>query len=357
MKGAALMRSLCLPGIVTAMLCLMLAFALIGAVAVETAGRVLGPGDQGEAVRSLQGQLIRRGLLAHAPDGRYGDLTRQAVAKYQAMRGVPADGLADDQTLLALYAADLMDPGAAEHAIVPIQGRSSEPDAQVNPVGAGLLAGLPASSGPGTVGPHVLQLQRMLRELRYLQGKEEGAFDSVTLQAVAAFQQDHGLAADGRADRQTLILLQNALAASLAHGLPPTQMPLWYGGGSEIIPRGAVFSVQDVATGRTFTALRMEGFSHLDAEPLTPFDTQVIHQLYGGEWSWNRRAILLRYGDQVIAASMNGMPHGFSSNAANAMPGHFCIHLYESRGHGSQRISDTHITAVLEAARATWQEE
>ncbi len=358
MKVTARRRCMKTASMLAVWLCLLLIFVMLGYAAIAASNRPLAPGDQGEDVRILQAQLMRRGLLPHAPDGVYGELTRRAVASYQALRGLPADGLAGEQTLQALYAADLLEKkGAGQHA------GDTQSQLSIANNGAGetddlaLPNQLPTPSGPGDAGPHVLQLQRMLHQLGYLRGEEAAAFDGQTLQAVAAFQKDHGLRVDGRADRQTLFVLLDALAAPADDAPPPTRMPSWYGGGSELIPWGAIFRVQDVATGLTFTALRMEGFSHIDAEPLTPYDTQVINQLYGGEWSWDRRAILLRYGDNVIAASMNGMPHGFSSNPASGMGGHFCIHLYESRGHGSQRISDTHIAAVLEASRSTWRGE
>ncbi len=35
-----------------------------------------------------------------------------------------------------------------------------------------------------------------------------------------------------------------------------------------------------------------------------------MKEIYGGKWSWKRRAIIVIHQDQWIAASMHGMPHG-----------------------------------------------
>ncbi|MDD3571780.1 MAG: peptidoglycan-binding domain-containing protein [Eubacteriales bacterium] len=212
--------------------------------------------------------------------------------------------------------------------------------------------GLPQPSGPGDAGTHVRALQERLLIRGYGLGETEGVFTWETLGALMDFQADHGLLADGRAGRDTLLVLfGKALDREGA-----TEMPGWYGGGSELVPWGAVFRAQDVRTGITFNARRMGGYSHLDAEPLTPFDTDAMHTAYGGEWSWDRRPLLIRYQGRVLAASMNGMPHGFSTIKDNGMPGHFCIHFLGSRGDGSQRVSDTHQACVAEASRAAWKE-
>jgi hypothetical protein len=83
---------------------------------------------------------------------------------------------------------------------------------------------------------------------------------------------------------------------------------------------------------------REEGLAHIDAEPLTPEDTQTMLGAYHGKWSWGRRPVPLNYEGRVFAAFMNGMPHGFSSIKDNGMPGHFCVHLFFSRNHGNGRV-------------------
>lgn len=173
-----------------------------------------------------------------------------------------------------------------------------------------------------------------------------------TLQAVAAFQADNGLKADGRAGSDTIRVIFGKATAKASE----TQTFDWYAGGSEVIPWGAVFQVKDVRSGAIFTCRRMEGHSHMDVEPLTSYDTVAMLGAYQGEWSWDRRPVLPKYQGAVYASSMNGMPHGYISIRDNAMPGHFCIHFLGSRVQRSHLVSATHMACVIEASHAAWQE-
>lgn len=220
------------------------------------------------------------------------------------------------------------------------------------PALAGLEA-LPEESGPGARGSHVLLLQTALSALQYLDETQvSGVFTPQTARAVQAFQADGGLLRTGRADRDTLGLL--FLRPATVPGR--TQLPFWYGGGSDLIPLGAFFTVKDVRTGIRFEAYRMMGESHLDAEPVTREDTELMKTAYGGEWSWDRRPVLLNYRGTIIAASMNGMPHGYIANRENGMGGHFCIHFAYARGDGTQRVDTDHLQAAWEAYQTGWDD-
>lgn len=216
------------------------------------------------------------------------------------------------------------------------------------------LEGLPPESGPGNRGSQVFILQTALTALGYLPDSPEvpGVFGRDTLKAALAFQKDAGLKPSGRADADTLRML------FLTPGRVPgeTQLPLWYGGGYDKIPLGAQFTIKDVRSGITFQAVRMMGESHLDAEPLTREDTALMKTAYQGEWSWDRRPILLNYRGNIYAASMNGMPHGYVFNRENGMGGHFCVHFAYARGDGSQRVDNDHLQAAWEAYQTRWED-
>ena len=76
----------------------------------------------------------------------------------------------------------------------------------------------------------------------------------------------------------------------------------------------------------------------------------MMRSIYGGNWSWDRRAIILTIGGQRIAASMNGMPHGNTYIQGNGMNGHFCIHFYGSSTHGSHSTDPLHQSMIRKAA-------
>lgn len=202
----------------------------------------------------------------------------------------------------------------------------------------------------GERGSHVRALQQALIAGGYLDGEPDGHFADDTMAALIAFQKEKGIRADGRADAFTLRVLMDDMEEDQGK---PTR-PYWYGGGSGMVPVGASFQVLDVRSGVMFRCARVWGQSHLDAEPLTPHDSFQMLTAYGGEWRYDRRPILLRYREQVIAASMMGMPHGHEVIPDNGMVGHFCIHFYGSRGDGSQRVDAGHQACVLEALSGRW---
>ena len=298
-------------------------------------------GDRGPKVSLLQAELSRRGYYPWDVDGIYGDLTLKAVERYQRARRLLADGWAGEATLTALFAWTASGtPGSTPDAST-LQGESD----------AFGLRGMPVQSGPGACGSHVKQLQEALLARGFYTGEPDGAYDEATMKAVAAFQVDSKLKADGRADTDTVRVLFGKSPVKVGG----TQVLDWYAGGSEAIPWGAIFQVKDVRSGTVFTCRRMEGHSHMDVEPLTPHDTFAMQGVYGGKWSWDRRPVLVKYQDAVYAASMNGMPHGYISIRDNAMPGHFCIHFLGSRVQRSHLVNAAHMACVIEASHAVWQ--
>ena len=92
----------------------------------------------------------------------------------------------------------------------------------------------------------------------------------------------------------------------------------------------------------------------MDCEPLTSGDTAKMKKVFGGSWDWARRPILILYNGHVYAASMNGMPHEEKVTQGNDFDGHFCIHFYKSKTHGSNKVDNDHQEAVYEASKATW---
>ena len=116
-----------------------------------------------------------------------------------------------------------------------------------------------------------------------------------------------------------------------------------------ILPKYSKFTVLDVETGKMFKVQRRAGNRHADVQPLTSKDTKIMKKIYGGEWSWKRRAIIVIHHDQWIAASMHGMPHGAGA-LENNFPGHFCIHFYGSTTHGTKSMDLSHKLMILKAA-------
>lgn len=103
-------------------------------------------------------------------------------------------------------------------------------------------------------------------------------------------------------------------------------------------------------TGLSFNVQRRAGNKHADVQPLTKEDTAIMKQIYNGTWSWQRKAIAVQTEDQLLAASMHGMPHGGDGIPDNNFPGHFCIHFLGSATHGSGNVDPEHQLMVYKAA-------
>ncbi|MBM6617598.1 hypothetical protein [Bacillus suaedaesalsae] len=118
---------------------------------------------------------------------------------------------------------------------------------------------------------------------------------------------------------------------------------------NSLLPKYSTFTVIDMETGKNFRVQRRAGSHHTDVQPLTSEDTKIMKSIYGGKWSWKRRAILVQTGDFLIPASMHGMPHGAGA-LQNNFPGHFCIHFQGSKLHKTDEMDYSHKLMVLKAA-------
>ena len=210
---------------------------------------------------------------------------------------------------------------------------------------------VPATSKKGDSGAKVKALQQALKLKKYYKANVNSKFDNNTVAAVRAFQKASKLDQTGKADYATIQKLFGKKAADFKY---TTEQLDWFNGGANVIPRGATFTVKDVLTGKTFRCKRLYGANHMDTEPLNAEATATIKQLYGGNWSWNRRAVLVMYNGHVYAGSMNGMPHGNCRIKNNNFDGHFCIHFTGSKTHGSKKVDGAHQKAVKRALRARW---
>ena len=162
--------------------------ALLPGVALAAAGHnassgthhpvLLGPGSGYQtpsgAVRSLQAKLTTDGFSPGPVDGRFGPLTRAAVARFQRADGLAVDGIVGPHTRHGLAAGGLL-PGA------------------------------------GSIWPanRVRRLQRRLARSGFSPGRADGRYGPRTRAAVKRFQHARHLPASGIASAATLRALTN----------------------------------------------------------------------------------------------------------------------------------------------------
>lgn len=217
--------------------------------------------------------------------------------------------------------------------------------------------GKPSPCEYGASGNNVKKLQKCLAACGYYSGSIDGDYGPGTKSAVKKLQKAKKLKQTGIADSATIAAMFGEKAStaktSTASKNNGTERLNWFKDGADRIPKGATFTVKDCKTGKTFKCKRWSGANHLDAEPLTKSDTSTLKSIYGG-WSWNRRPILVKYNGRVYAASMNGMPHGTTTISNNNFNGHFCIHFYGSKTHGTKKVDSTHQNCVSNAMNYSW---
>ncbi len=164
------------------------------------------------------------------------------------------------------------------------------------------------------------------------------------------------------------------------HNIPVKETPAgygelleWFSEAQYVVPINADFTVVDLATGKSFNARRTIGSGHADCEPLTAKDTAVMKEIWGGNFNWNKRSVLIKIGGRTIAASAAGMLHAGNDGApggewtswrsdnygagtnydyikGNDAHGHFDLHFYKSIGHSSGVENSTHQKNVLKSA-------
>jgi hypothetical protein len=130
--------------------------------------------------------------------------------------------------------------------------------------------------------------------------------------------------------------------------LPGVELLAWQAAGPMFV-RFEPFTVIDVRTGISWQMARFGGDEHADVETLTAADTAMMYRAFDFTWTWEPRPVLVILEGRMIAASINGMPHGIVTNHQNNVNGHFCLHFFGSLVHGSDVADIRHHNAVLEA--------
>ena len=154
-------------------------------------------GNSGKQVKQMQERLISLGYLLGKATSNFDNATEAGVIAFQRRNTSYADGVAGPETLKALYSSSAKKASSAAGIIgISLKEGSSEKAA-------------------------VRLLQQKLKSLGYYKGSVDGSFGSGTSDAVKAFQQKHGLTADGVAGGGTL----NRLFSSSAKSATATATP------------------------------------------------------------------------------------------------------------------------------------
>ncbi len=251
----------------------------------------------------------------------------------------------------------------------------------------------------GDKGNKVKYMQERLRKKGFLAGKADGLFGLQTELAVELLQQFYGLKSDGVVGTRTWKILHKEEKINRTYSvkkgdtlwdlsrkfsiplqkikeindkndgdfiitgeklkIPGEVRPknieiIHWNTVNNLLKIGERIILTDIESGLNFRVKRRGGSNHADVEPLTCKDTQVFLQLYGGDWSWERRALIAHINGRQIAASINGQPHGNYSIMDNNFPGHICLHFKGSKLHKEEKQDNEHQKMVEKAGKYSW---
>ncbi len=299
-------------------------------------------GDKGDAVKKLQQRLKELGYYTYGIDSSYGDRTVEAVKAFQKKNNLTVDGIAGPTTQTKLYSNSAV--GAKENVDVTLVTNQT--------------------LKKGDSGAQVKALQTRLKELGYYNTTIDGDYGYRTASAVSDFQRLNGLNVTGTADSTTLKKLVSSSAMTKAEAEKAeeekeetyvTERLDWFNGGRAVFANRPIIEIKDVSTGLVFKGKVLYGTNHLDVEPLTAADTAILLKINGGvEFSWRRRAMLVKINGHVYASSIYSVPHGEQTITNNNFDGQFCLHFYGSMTHGTDVVDSDHQACIAQAMKATW---
>lgn len=346
-------------------------FLLTGSENV-TADNILKYEDTGSEVRSLQKKLHELDFYEGSIDGVFGVMTETAVRNFQEASDLRVDGLVGPSTRNQI--------------------ESTLEDSDISIKKDQFLR-------RGDYGQRVSELKKMLREKGFLAREGNSEFCFQTARAVELLQEHYGLQVDGVVGPRTWNVLEREENYLRSYTLDPGDT-LWdlsakwnvsvdelkdlnnidqpnrlragdninipgdiktedieiryWNQVDNIINDEDIYTVTDIETGLHFRLRRFGGTYHADSEPLTAEDTSVLREIYGGDFSWERRAVVVHLNGNQVAASINGMPHGGESIYNNNFPGHICVHFRGSKTHANEVQDNDHQNMIDKADKQSW---
>lgn len=390
-------------------LCLALIFSMTISIYADTSS--FKKGDKSDEIVKAQAALKKLGFFDEVCTGYFGDVTENAVLKFQKKHDLDVDGILGSATI------SLINKLAGEHIVIPSRSSAARKDTtkvnvkykikdgdtiwdiaadynvtvdsilQYNSLNEKSILDIgdeiiipnvvkvvkpspakPAETKPATPVQDSSELENIYDYNKNVYVVKEGdTFESIAEDygvSAEAIKNENNFSSDTtlQAGQEVKIpegsdknIEENSKDESNTSATKGEYLD-WFKEVQSIYDKEDKAIVTDIETGKSFNVKRLYGRNHADSEPLTPEDTKIMKSIYNGSWSWDRRAIIVTIYDESkkverkIAASMNGMPHGGESITTNNFKGQFCIHFKNSRTHSGNRLDSSHQKAVKKAA-------
>lgn len=219
-----------------------------------------------------------------------------------------------------------------------------------------------------STGEMVVRIQIRLRELGYLTFKPTGAYRSMTVDAVKAFQERCGqfgesIGIDGRMGVQSIGRLfaftapQSAIPASVHMPKGPTSSEMqakgelvsWDTVKTQLVS-GRKYHVVDCSTGTEFDLVFCGGENHAEMELASEEQLESFDYICGLEYNFLKRPIVVEINGELVAASLQCYPHGSDTLSNNGMEGHVCVFFENSLSHVGSLPDVEHNSNVYSAA-------
>jgi len=246
-------------------------------------------GDRGDAVTTIQQALASMGYNTGKIDGIFGQITLQAVRKFQKDSGLVVDGIVGKATVQALFGGVVITiptntgTSANVKTSIPSSIPSNPPSAQ----------GSSAASSPPP----------------------------------------------------------SSATASTSASSSKTQALDWFSEGYNLINKNKSVTIYDLNTGVVWNAKYINGKNHADIIPASAADAKKItsSNIVG---SYVRRPVIVTIAGGNYAGSMYAVGHG-EENYCDYFKGVMCVHFSGSQTHGTQKVDADHQKAIEVALKAT----
>ena len=273
------------------------------------------------AVRALQENLKALGFYTGSVTGNFGNLTKEAVYDFQKANGLSADGIAGSKTLSKIE-SKLKSSSSSSSSGSSSSSSSSSSSATLNTSSTLQL---------NSKDDEVLTLQKMLKSLGFYTGNNTGNFGEKTRDAVIAFQKSRGLTADGIAGKKTLAAISaeyNRPSGGSSGSMAPSVRYENFYNWRTRYSNGEYCSVYDFSTGYSWTLRIMTKDAHMDAEPATAQDTEIMNKAFGGKTTWTAKPVWVTFSDgRTYIGSTHNVPHTPYHLKENNFDGHLCVHF------------------------------
>ncbi|NJD01125.1 MAG: LysM peptidoglycan-binding domain-containing protein [Ruminiclostridium sp.] len=164
----------------------------------------------------------------------------------------------------------------------------------------------------------------------------------------------------------------HSIAVKKTPGVQYGEILDWYTEAQYVFSSGKTGKLTDPVSGKNFFVKRVTGAGHSDTETITYEDSQIMKEIFGGSWTWMRKAMILEADGRRLAVSIAGMPHAgvdgvpylqtvenrsgnygtgpnFDAISGNGMDGHFDLYFLNSRRHVDNMIDPAHQYNALTA--------